>query len=159
MVGKVPTGQGLKVTEPRRRRWIGVVNGKEKGEVEAPDLESASAEARIKWGVKDTDVLEVRPKYRIAGDTEVNGSDETLPLSTPRDAHVVKVAFAILEWSREDLRSRVSGVKRKDLENLLDGRTSGAVKAEVFRVLNESGADTEGIEQLIEHAKAIDKGA
>jgi hypothetical protein len=134
-------------------------HGKEKGEVEAPDLESARTEAGIKWGVKGTDVLEVRPKYRTVSDTALNGSDETLPPSTPRDAHVVRVAFAILEWSREDLRSRVSGVKRTDLENLLDGRTSGVVKAEVFRVLNESGADTEEIEQLIEHAKALVKGA
>ena len=69
------------------------------------------------------------------------------------EKYVIRVALATLDWTREKLRSRVRGVRNKDLLNLLQGGTNGLVKSQVFEVLRQAGCDPEDASQLITRTK------
>jgi len=127
--------------------------GVRKGEVVASDVEGAQAAARTRWHTKAGTPIEVKPKFPLAREIEGEEDYANIGPSTAHDAHVIKVALAILEWPRERLRSRVSGVRNADLENLLRGCSSGAVKARVFKVLREAGCNPEEISELVIRAK------
>ena len=136
------------------RKWIVWIDGKKKkGDVAAPNAQSAETAARTRWHCKQTAMVEVKPRFPVAADGLLDGRDTRLPPSTPHDAHVCKAALVILGWTRETLRSRVVGVKNQDLDNLFQGGTNGAVKARVFKLLDEAGCDPEDVRQLIERVR------
>lgn len=136
------------------RKWIVWIDGKKKkGDVIAPNAQLADAAARTRWHCKKTAVVEVRPKFPVAADGQLDGRDANLPPSTPHDAQVCKAALVILGWTRQTLRSRAVGVKSQDLDNFFLGGTNGAVKARVFKLLDEAGCDPEKVSQLIEGVK------
>jgi hypothetical protein len=141
------------------RKWTIWVGGRRKGEVMAKDKLSAESAARTKWRIERTAPVEALPKFPLAGELPEEDEGASPEPSGPHDAHVATVALAILRWTRATLRSRVSNVRHSDLDNLLQGRSTGTVKARVFRVLTEAGCDLEAISELILRAKEAGKEA
>jgi len=134
------------------RKWTVSIEGKKKGEVLATNPESAVTAARRRWHTKPTVAVDVKPKFPLAQDV-LDDRGAGLSPSTLHDAHIVKVALATLEWTRETLRSRAAGVRSADLDNLLRGRSSGFVRSQVFEVLSQAGCDPVEISQIITHVK------
>jgi hypothetical protein len=103
--------------------------------------ERASGAVSASDRTKPTVTVDVKPKFPLAQDLLDDKVDADLAPSTLFDAHIIKVALATLEWSRETLRSRATGVRSADLDNLLRGRSSGFVRSQVFEVLTQAGCD------------------
>jgi len=143
---------GWSESEPPRK-WTVWIEGKKKGEVLATDPKSAVKAARRRWRSKPTAAVDVRPKFPLAQDVLEDKAGVGQAPSTLHDAHIVKVALATLEWTRETLRSRAVGVRNADLDNLLGGRSSGFVRTQVFEVLSQAGCDPVEIGQMIIRVK------
>jgi hypothetical protein len=135
------------------RLWTVFQLGRKVGEVRGAHrkdaLQNAHRQLRIPKGAE----VDIRPRYPRPSDRYVGGSEEDTR-STPHDAHVIRIALELLQWSQTRLRAKATAVRYKDLKHLLEGHGPAYAKTEVWRVLTEHGCDLAQTEQFVREYQA-----